>query len=186
MISAEQAAQALKEADATERRSFEAYSYSLAAPYCFIWGLVWLLGYGAEALFPREHPAWMWMGWWWMVISMAGALASVLIGRRQNARRPGKSWRMGVLFGIMWLFSFFLFAIWHPTDIQIGAYFPLLFSAIYAAVGLWLGLRYILVGVFMAVSTLAAYFTLREYFFHWMALVGGGSLLLTGLWMRKA
>ena len=91
MISAEQAAQALKEADATERRSFEAYSYSQSAPYCFVWGVVWLLGYGAEGLFPIDHPAWMWMGWWWMVISMAGALASVLIDRRQNARRPDKS-----------------------------------------------------------------------------------------------
>ncbi|MEY4964503.1 MAG: hypothetical protein RL274_86 [Pseudomonadota bacterium] len=181
MISAEQAANALKEADATERCSFEAYSYSMAAPYCFIWGLVWLLGYGAEALLPREHPAWM-----WMVISMAGALASVLIGRRQNARRPGKSWRMGALFAIHWIFSFFLFTIWHPTDIQPAAYLPLLFAAIYTAIGLWLGLRNILVGVFMGVSTLVAYFYLREYFFHWMALVGGGSLLLTGLWMRKA
>jgi hypothetical protein len=38
----------------------------------------------------------------------------------------------------------------------------------------------------MGASTQVAYFYLREYFFHWMALVGGGSLLLTGLWMRKA
>ena len=88
MISAEQAAQALKEADATERRS---YSYSQSAPYCFVWGVVWLLGYGAEGLFPIDHPAWIWVGWSWMVISMAGALASVLIGRRQNARWPSKS-----------------------------------------------------------------------------------------------
>ena len=79
-----------------------------------------------------------------------------------------------------------LFAIWHPTDIQIVDYFPLLFAAIYTAIGLQLGLRYILIGVFMGASTQVAYFYLREYFFHWMALVGGGSLFLTGLWMRKA
>jgi len=186
MITAEQAADALKEADAIERRSFEAFSYSQSAPYCFVWGAVWFLGYGAEALFPIDHPAWMWLGWWWMGLSMIGAAVSVAIGRRQNARRPGRSWRFGALFGILWLFSFFLFAIWHPTPMQIGAFFPLLFAAIYAAIGLWLGTRYILVGLFMALSTLIAYFQMPQYFFLWMAMVGGGSLLLTGLWMRKA
>jgi hypothetical protein len=186
MISTEQAAQALKEASATERRSAEAYSYSQSAPYCFVWGVVWLLGYGAEGLFPLDHPAWMWMGWWWMAISMIGAAISIVIGSRQNARRPGHSWRIGTLFGIMWLFSFFLFRLWHPTPAEIGAYFPLLFAAIYTAVGLWMGLRFILVGVFVGAMTLIAYFYLREYFFQLMALVGGGSLLLTGFWMRKA
>jgi hypothetical protein len=187
MISAEQASNALKEAVATEQRSRAAYSYSLSAPYCFLWGTVWLLGYGAEALFPLGHPAWMWLGWWWFGLSMTGAVISVLIGRRQNARRPGMSWRIGVVFLIIWLFTLALFAVLHPrSDLQVGAYWPLLFAAIYAAFGLWMGLRYVLIGIFMAVSTLAAYFFMREYFFHWMALVGGGSLLLTGFWMRRA
>lgn len=185
MISAQQAADALKEADAAERRSFEAYSYSQTAPYCFVWGVVWLLGYGAQALAPS--PLRMWLGWWWLGLSLVGALISILIGQAQNARRPGRSWRIGILFLILWLFTTALFAVFNPQNhLQVGAYFPLLFAAIYAAIGLWLGLRYILVGVFMAAATLGAYFFLREYFFHWMALVGGGSLLLTGLWMRKA
>ena len=187
MISAEQAAEALKEVAVTEKRSAEAYSYSQTAPHCFVWGAVWFLGYGAEALAPVKHPAWMWLGWWWLVLSMSGALASMWIGWRQHAnRRSGKAWRMGALFGIMWLFTLALFQIMHARELQIAAYFPLAFSAVYAAIGLWLGLRYILVGAFMAVATLGAYYYLRDYFLLWMAFVGGGSLLLTGLWMRKA
>ena len=186
MISAEQASNALKEAAAAEQRSRNAYSYSQSAPHCFVWGVVWLLGYGAEALIPHAHPGWPWLGWWWNGLTMAGAVVSILIGRRQNVRRPGMSWRIGALFGIMWVFTIALFAVLHPShDFQVGAYFPLLFAAIYAAMGLWMGLRYILVGVFMAVATLGAYYYLREYFFHWMALVGGGSLFLTGFWMRR-
>ncbi|HJT43517.1 MAG TPA: hypothetical protein VJ750_08450 [Rhizomicrobium sp.] len=183
MLNAEQAALALKEAAATERRSAEAYNYSQSAPYCFVWGIVLLLGYGAQALI----PAGPWLGWWWIGLNSAGAAVSVLLGRIENARRPGRSWRIGVLFLILWLFTAALFAVLHPSDpLQVGAYFPLLFAAIYAAIGLWMGLRYILVGVFTAVATLGAFFFLREYFFHWMALVGGGSLLLTGFWMRRA
>jgi hypothetical protein len=129
----------------------------------------------------------MWLGWWWMGLSLGGAAISVFLGRIENARRTARSWRMGMLFLILWLFTAALFAVLNPRDsLQTGAFFPLLFAAIYAAIGLWLGLRYILVGVFMAVATLGAYFYLREYFFHWMALVGGGSLLLTGFWMRRA
>jgi hypothetical protein len=187
VISAEQAAQALKDADATARRSAEAYNYSKSAPYCFLWGIIWLLGYGAEALFPPGHPAWTWLNWWWSGLSITGAAISVAIGSTRKARRPGHSWRMTTLFLIIWLFSIALFAVLHPKDsMQIGAFFPLLFAAIYAAIGLWMGLRYILVGVFMAAATLGAFFFLPAYFYHWMALVGGGSLLLTGYWMRQA
>ncbi len=185
MITAEQAADALKEVAAAERRSFEAYSYSQSAPYCFVWGVVWLLGYGAQALAPA--PTRMWLGWWWLALSITAAIISVLIGQRQNAGRPGRAWRMGMLVVILWLFNFALFSVLKPQNyLQVGVYYPLLFGSIYAAIGLWLGLRYILVGIFMAASALIAYFYLPDYFFHWMALVGGGSLLLTGLWMRKA
>ena len=65
-----------------------------------------------------------------------------------------------------------------------GAFSPLLLSAIYAAMGLWRGLRFVLVGAFLAAITLGAYFFVKDFFFIWMALAGGGSLLLTGLWMR--
>ena len=62
---AQQAADALKEVATTQKRSAQAYSYSLAAPYCFVWGAVWLLGYGAEALASFGYSVGIWTGWWW-------------------------------------------------------------------------------------------------------------------------
>jgi hypothetical protein len=186
MISSEQAAEALKEAAAAEQRSRAVYNYSQSAPFCFVWGGVWLLGYGVEALAPLVYPPGKWIGWWWMGLTLAGATAGMLIGGRQASRHGRSGWRYGALFLILWLFSIAVFAVLHPrSDLQVGAYFPLLFAAIYAAMGLWMGLRYILVGVFMAVATLGAYFFLRDYFFLWMALVGGGSLILTGFWLQR-
>ena len=178
-----EAAAALKAVTATEKRSAAAYSYSQSAPHFLIWGLVWLLGYSAEGLVPRAHPAWMWLGWWWMGLSMAGAL----LGRLQ-ARRSGRSgWRSGVLVLIIWLFVLCTFAILHPhSQREVAAFIPLLIAAIYAAMGLWLGARYVAVGAFTAVATLGGYHWLSDGFFLWMALVGGGSLILTGMWMRRA
>jgi hypothetical protein len=186
MISAQQASDVLREAAATERRSRFAYSYSLASPHCFVWGLVWLLGYGAQALVPLLHPPGPWIGWSWMTLTIAGVAASIWIGRRQRARSGRSGWRMGALFLIIWLYQFANFAVLHPRDsLQVGAVIPLLTASIYAAVGLWLGLRYILVGAFVALATLAGYFLLQDFFFLWMALVGGGSLILTGFWLRR-
>jgi hypothetical protein len=34
--------------------------------------------------------------------------------------------------------------------------------------------------------TVTGYVLLREHFMLWMSLCGGGTLLLTGLWMRRA
>ncbi len=187
MISAEQASEALKDVAITEKRSRAAYSYSLSAPHCFVWGAVWFLGYGAEAIAPQAHLPASWAGWWWMAVTIAGAAASTVVGRRRAVRQGRPAWRFGALFLIIWLYFSASFAVMHPRDdLQIGAYIPLLFAAIYAAIGLWLGLRYILVGIFMAAATLGAYFFLREYFFFWMALAGGGSLILTGFWLQRA
>lgn len=184
MIGSQEAAQTLKAIDDAGRRSAELYGYSLSAPYCFIWGAAWILGYGGEAFLARPLAGWTWIG-----VEVAAFALTMQVSIRQAARGRARSggWRIGALFAIIWLFTWALFAILHPaTDYQVGAYFPLLFAAIYASIGLWLGVRYILVGAFMAAATLGAFFLLREYFFVWMALVGGGSLILTGFWLKRA
>jgi hypothetical protein len=58
-------------------------------------------------------------------------------------------------------------------------------GAIYASIGLWLGTRFVLTGLGVIALTLGGYFLLREHFLMWMALVGGGGLILAGFWLRK-
>lgn len=182
MIGSQEAAQSLKTIDDAGRRSAEFYGYTRSATYFFIWGLAWVVGYGGEAFAPFAERKWI-----WAAVTLLGLAATMNLSIRQAARGRRGGWRIGALFAIIYLFTFGLFAILRPVnDYQIGTYFPLLFAAIYAAVGLWLGVRYVLVGAFMAVATLGAYFLLRDYFFVWMALVGGGSLILTGFWLRQA
>jgi hypothetical protein len=53
------------------------------------------------------------------------------------------------------------------------------------AVG-WLGLRYLVVGAALAALTLLCFFFLREHFYAVMAFAGGGALILTGFWLRRA
>ena len=124
-------------------------------------------------------------GWLWLALSVVGTGISIWLGNARAKERGRNGWRIGVLVAIAFVFVSALFSILPPTnELQVGAFSPLLLSAIYAAIGLWRGLRFVLLAVFLAAITLGAYFFLKDFFFVWMALAGGGSLLLTGLWMR--
>jgi len=180
MITSQEASSALREAATTERRSAEALSYGRSAPYLILWGLIWIAGYGGMTVLKGPN-----VGWLWLILSAVGMGISIWIGNSYVESRGRAGWRAGLVFVIIAAFTFALFSVMPPTsELQVGAYSPLLLSAIYAIVGLWRGTRYILLGVFLAVVTLGAFFYLKDFFFIWMAVVGGGSLLLTGLWMR--
>jgi len=179
MSTPNEAAAVLKTADATERHSAEIYWYSRSAPHFFLWGAAWMMGYLGCALrsdlFDTIMPIAIWSG-------VAGSLIISLMGR---GSRNYNSRRIAAAFAVMWIFTYALFAIFPPNPLKIGAYFPLLFSALYAGVGLWLGLRYVVAAVFLATATLGGYFLMRDHFFAWMAFAGGGILILTGIWLRR-
>ncbi len=180
MITTREATDVLREAATTERRSAEAYSYSRSAPFLILWGLIWIAGYGGTAVLPGQKA-----GWLWMALSVVGTGISIWLGNTQAKTRDRSGWRVGALVAIIFAFVFALFSVLPPTnELQAGVISPLLLSAIYAAMGLWRGLRFVLLGAFLAAIALGAYFFLKDFFFVWMALAGGGSLLLTGLWMR--
>src|SRR5690348_9525332 len=90
------------------------------------------------------------VGWLWLILSGIGMAISIWIGNSRAQSQGRAGWRIGSLFVIIGAFTFALFSILPPTsELQVGAYSPLLLSAIYAAIGLWRGMRYILLGVFM-------------------------------------
>jgi hypothetical protein len=116
---------------------------------------------------------------------MGGTLATIAWTVMHPSRRNSRSWRIFGVFAVLWIFSYALFAVFPPSPLKIAAYWPLVFSALYCGTGLWLGLRYLLAGLFLAAATLGGYFLLREHFYLWMAAAGGGTLLVTGFWLRQ-
>jgi hypothetical protein len=58
-------------------------------------------------------------------------------------------------------------------------------GAIHAALGLWVGLRYFVVGVLvMALALFGFYMIHGDLLLLWMAFLGGGALILSGFWFR--
>jgi hypothetical protein len=180
MLTPAEASAALRTANASQARSITMYRYRSCAPYFFVWGLAWIAGYGACALRPERFDLFMPIALW------SAILVSLAFSLRAGKEARQDSWRAAGGFLVMWIFTYGLFSILPPNPRVIAAYFPLLFAALYAGIGLWVGARYVLVGAFVAAAALLGYFLAGDYFYVWMAAAGGGSLILTGFWLRQA
>jgi hypothetical protein len=79
-----------------------------------------------------------------------------------------------------------VFVILPPSnDAQISAFFPTVVALFYCLIGIWTrGTRLVFAGIAVAALTLGGYFLLPQYFTLWMAVAGGGALILGGIWLR--
>jgi hypothetical protein len=134
----------------------------------------------------------------WIAIVPVGMIAGFLIERRAALRHDAQAdpsrrravARLRRLFNGTALIAFaFITAtcvVMSPvTPRQVGAFIPLVVAASYAVLGLWIGARFIAVGAALAALTLGGFLLLPAHFELWMAAVGGGALLVGGLWLRR-
>lgn len=183
-----EASAALAEIDASQARGRALYSYGQAAPYFFVTGLLWFV---ADMLmqFSSLNP-----GLIWPVCSGLATfvyLAVVFVQARARAAQPGGkggryAWRVGVVWLIVFAFMVASFAIFTPFNgYQSHSFIGLFIGAVYAALGLWMGWRLVAVGVLLAGLSVAGYFEIRTYYDAFMAVVGGGGMMLGALWLRR-
>lgn len=176
-----EAADALRDIESTGRRSGQAFGYRISSRFMIIWGVFWIVCYGATDLAPQ------WTGIVWPVGILTATAASLVAGRAVKPGRRLDGLRYFALVAITWIFLVATYVVVGPLNPrQQGAYVPLLLAAIYSGLGLWIGLRYVVVGVAVAALTLFGFFQIHEHFNLWMAAVGGGGLVLAGLWLRSA
>ena len=192
-LSPAQAAESLKDIAQTERRSAEAHEYAHASPQFILWGLIWMVGYAGSYLLP-DYGFVRGINWLWFGLIVIGIAGSSTLGRRRyrnltpearaRSKAIGRRWGMTRL--VLYAFLIAVFAVIHPRNPAIpGAFIPLLIAAIYSVWGIWQGLRFLYAGIALAALTLGGWFLLSEYFLLWMAGVGGGALVLVGLWLRQ-
>lgn len=180
-LTPQEAALHLEDAARTGKRSAQAFGYGKASPHLLLWGAIWVLGYGASDVFPYQA------GQIWLVLNLFGTAGSVALGARSADKFAArKTWI--VVGAVLTLLAFLasLYAIVGPLNPAQYAAIPALMVACgYTCMGLWLGVRMLVTGILIFALTLGGYFLLHQHFLLWMAFVGGGSLILGGLWLRK-
>lgn len=180
-IQPEEAASALNNVENAGRQSARAYHYQKASPHFFLWGAIWAVGYGATYAEVRDAVI-------WPALVILGVLGSFWIGWRSGAKSSRAfAWRYATTALAAFLFIEALLAILPPkSSSQVDALFPLLVALAYAILGIWTGgTRIAWLGLALAALTVGAYFWLPQYFLLWMAAVGGGALILGGVWLRR-
>lgn len=147
-----------------------------------LWGAIWMTGFAAEAFLPHQAGA------IFTALDIAGIVATFAIPR--YARRPMQSGRGDARIALFWL-ALFLYAVlwlWLLGDhdfARTGAYLSTVSMFGYVILGLWLSRFLLWLGLGVTALTIAGLHWLPGHFAVWMALTGGGSLMVAGFYIRR-
>jgi hypothetical protein len=184
-----QAREALAVIESSRRRGFSLHHYQRIAPMLVIWGVAWLVA-DLSLQFGLATSRQI-----WPPVSLAGTLAcvavAVLRARRKRSDedgvRRGAAARTLAVYGLVAAFMAGLLTVAAPLgDRQVHTIFGLAIGLGYALCGAWLGWRLILVGAAIMALSFIGFAAVHDDYAAYMAVVGGGGLLLGGLWLRKA
>ena len=180
-ISRDDALAALSDVERAEARSLDARVYRTSGIQLIGWGVVWLIGYGLNGVRPD------WAGVTWAVLVLAGCLFSFAVVRRQHRRARSDGWRWivnGLSIGLFFMGTYAVFGVFTPA--AASAFPALVLAFAYAVVGGSRFTRFLVIGGALFALTLVGFFYLRPVLDYWLAVVGGGALVLGGAWLMRA
>jgi hypothetical protein len=181
-LSSEQASQALREVEAVSHRSGQLYQYQRFAPMLVLWGVIWLIGFAMTHFFPTLASR------LWIALDVIGIAGCMYLGGKGKQEASNSiAWRwLGSIAAIL-VFYIVILNIFQPfSGQQSAALIALIVALFYVLGGIWIGVRLAITGIAMAALTVVGFYLFPAYFFLWMAVVGGGALMLAGLWLRTA
>ncbi len=159
----------------------------VAARYGFflLWGVVWVAGYLATAFVPPPTGYILWVPF--VVLGMVGSTWLGMRMPKDQSVAPTLGTRLAwmnlALVGAFICAPLFLgdnFS--YVKDI---AYIPAAVGVIYAVNGIFVGREMILIGAWLVVAAGASLAMGPTVQLVWMAIAGGGSMILTGLLLRR-
>ncbi|MEY4257084.1 MAG: hypothetical protein RLZZ141_2311 [Pseudomonadota bacterium] len=179
-ITPQDAEHALKDIAHVTDRSSILQGYRAAGPMLILWGLVWFIVNVCCDRWP--HLA----GRLWMAGDLVGIVGSIYIGTRiTGAQRM--QWRyLATLFVAIGSAVAAAVLLKVQSTELVTAFFTLVVGSIYMAWGVWRGARIFGLGAVIVMVSMLVGLTQPPHFYLWMAVNGGGALILAGLWLRRA
>ncbi len=182
-ISKSEAASALTDIESTAGRSRLLKGYHVAGPILMLWGVVWIAGYTAMGVLPPEQ-----WGLIWLPLDVVGIVVTLLLSRRgKGGAQAGRAWKILASVLAISVFMAATYMVFKPTSTDPAIVYPgLMAGLVYSGVGIAFAPRYLWIGGAMFIATLVGYFAFQPWLAFWMAAVGGGGLIVGGLWLRRA
>jgi hypothetical protein len=191
-LSREDANAALESVEQVDRQVREMLGYRAASPFLILWGVIWLVANAVSDLVPSISSR------LWMVAASLGFAASLWLALRQMRCRAARMaltpasralQRRRFLLLTVAVGGYFpaMLAVLGPLGArQSGAFISLFWAFAYMFAGVWLGMRMYVTGAITAAAIMVGYLFIHQHFAMWLAVVGGGSLLLAGFWLRRS
>jgi hypothetical protein len=180
-LSPQDALAALNDVEAADARARASQANRAGAPYLMLWGAVWVVGYVLSGLLPPHNIGWMWLG-----VSLAGLAATLLLPRRQSSGRAFRGQTIAITTMAIWAFIAATYWVMQPTQgAQYLVYPALMVGLVYTLMGSIRRTRIMWVGMAVFALTVIGYAFLKPVLTFWLAAVGGGGLILGGVWMRQ-
>ena len=182
-ISPSEAEKTLASIRETEDQMHKAMNASGGGYQMLIWGVVMLIGYTLNQF--ADHLSVAAIAGTWIVLSVIGNLVSVAMSIRMARKfhsplgaRIGAMLPIFILFGVVG--AFFVNPA-GPREINLLIY--LLVMLWLAMMGLWVKLSMLWISLIFTGLMLFGYMVLPDYFFLWLAIVGGGAMIGSGLFL---
>jgi len=181
MIDSKEAAAALSDIDDMVARVRQSRIYDQASQIAIISGALVFAGNIAN-YFAAPYAFFI-----WPTVNILNVVAVVVISL-QGPKRVIRTFDFRVLAAFLLFFVFGLLCtvvLGHFGPREMGTFWPLYFMLFYCIAGLWFGRAFLAIGLAITVLTLIGYFFITSAaFLLWMAVVNGGGLIVSGLWMR--
>ncbi len=201
-VSKEQAEGSLGQVQAVTVQTRRKIAAGSTAPLLILWGAIWFVAYlGTYVADLLEFKIYCFRltsrisigihaaGMCWMVLIPIGMVASWIIGvskapvKSPHNKRFGFSWLILFIYAILWLTL-----LWPWNEYQMSAFLASIPMFAYIVMGLWADRVLLWLGIVVTLLIIVGFFLfyLQPAFWLWMAVLGGGTLGGTGLYIRKA
>jgi hypothetical protein len=196
-ITRQEAASALDEIDRVRHRVRKTLAAGIMSSMLVLWGVLWIAGFTAEQFVPNAYRVWLALD----VIGIAISLALVVRSRRSPAQgtgpghgRIGASWLILFGYAVLWCYLLVPYGLlngsgWAAYGPVLERKMALLWVTVcmlaYVLMGLWLDRFLLWLGAVVTLAALVGFLFVQPYFFLWVAVTGGGSLVVSGLFIRK-
>ena len=185
-VTRDEAASRLHDIDTARRHSRTLFQYGLASPYLLLWGALWIVAGVIGAFSPNDA------GIGWLIVDIIGFVGTGYLVASQARRYDEGGGRVRM---VRWLgtaavlaaFVAMTLMVFAPvTGVEVQTLITMLVAAAYMVAGCWVGFRYAVVGAVLAALSVGVFHLAPAHLPLIVPLLGGGALILGGLWMRRS